>query len=132
MKVEFPVQKKARIEILPLIDIVFLLLVFFVWTASFHLVEQLLPSNLIAAAGQVPGLRARVVERVKDKDPPLSEGAQRSAASELARSLCRHCEQRYTARPNREGIRGAPPGGGVTRLSGERFGWTAECTSAGP
>jgi biopolymer transport protein ExbD len=40
------------VRMTPMIDVVFLLLVFFVWTASFHLVEQLLPSNLIAAAGQ--------------------------------------------------------------------------------
>jgi biopolymer transport protein ExbD len=32
----------------PLIDVVFLLLVFFVWTASFHVTERLLPSQLTA------------------------------------------------------------------------------------
>jgi len=31
MKIEFDVGKKARIEMLPLIDIVFLLLVFFIY-----------------------------------------------------------------------------------------------------
>ncbi len=31
MKIDFPTNKKARIEILPLIDIVFLLLVFFIY-----------------------------------------------------------------------------------------------------
>lgn len=36
----------------PMIDVVFLLLVFFVWTASFQIVEQVLPSNLSAQAGQ--------------------------------------------------------------------------------
>jgi biopolymer transport protein ExbD len=40
------------VRMTPMIDVVFLLLVFFVWTASFHIVEQLLPSNLIATAGQ--------------------------------------------------------------------------------
>jgi biopolymer transport protein ExbD len=35
-----------------MIDVVFLLLVFFVWTASFQIVEHLLPSNLMAVAGQ--------------------------------------------------------------------------------
>lgn len=35
----------------PMIDVVFLLLVFFVWTASFQIVEQVLPSQLSAAAG---------------------------------------------------------------------------------
>jgi biopolymer transport protein ExbD len=40
------------VKMTPMIDVVFLLLVFFVWTASFHIVEQLLPSNLIATAGE--------------------------------------------------------------------------------
>ena len=35
----------------PMIDVVFLLLVFFVWTASFQAVEFLLPSNLATATG---------------------------------------------------------------------------------
>ena len=35
----------------PMIDVVFLLLVFFVWTASISAVEYLLPSNLTPAAG---------------------------------------------------------------------------------
>jgi biopolymer transport protein ExbD len=35
----------------PMIDVVFLLLVFFVWTASFQTVELLLPSRLSAASG---------------------------------------------------------------------------------
>ena len=35
----------------PMIDVVFLLLVFFVWTASFHVVERSLPSRLMSAPG---------------------------------------------------------------------------------
>jgi biopolymer transport protein ExbD len=35
----------------PMIDVVFLLLVFFVWTSSFHAVETLLPSRLAAQTG---------------------------------------------------------------------------------
>jgi biopolymer transport protein ExbD len=35
----------------PLIDVVFLLLVFFVWTSSFQAVEAILPSRLSAATG---------------------------------------------------------------------------------
>jgi biopolymer transport protein ExbD len=38
----------------PMIDVIFLLLIFFVWTASFQIVEELLPSNLSAAAGTLP------------------------------------------------------------------------------
>ncbi len=36
----------------PMIDVVFLLLIFFVWTASFQAVETLLPSQLAAQVGQ--------------------------------------------------------------------------------
>jgi biopolymer transport protein ExbD len=35
----------------PMIDVVFLLLVFFVWTASFQIVEQILPSELSSQIG---------------------------------------------------------------------------------
>lgn len=45
----------------PMIDVVFLLLVFFVWTASFVIVEHILPSQLSAQTGQDP------IEQV---DPP--------------------------------------------------------------
>lgn len=45
----------------PMIDVVFLLLVFFVWTASFQIVEQILPSEMSALTGSDP------IEQV---DPP--------------------------------------------------------------
>jgi biopolymer transport protein ExbD len=35
----------------PMIDVVFLLLIFFVCTASFQIVEEILPSSLLAAGG---------------------------------------------------------------------------------
>ncbi len=35
----------------PMIDVVFLLLVFFVWTASFQIIEQVLPSQLVSQTG---------------------------------------------------------------------------------
>ncbi len=38
----------------PMIDVVFLLLVFFVWTASFQIVEQILPSEISAQLGSEP------------------------------------------------------------------------------
>jgi len=46
----------------PMIDVVFLLLVFFVWTASFQIVEHLLPSHLSAQAG--------TAESTIDQPPP--------------------------------------------------------------
>ena len=35
----------------PMIDVVFLLLVFFVWTASFQIIEHVLPSKMSAQLG---------------------------------------------------------------------------------
>jgi len=43
-----------EIKMTPMIDVVFLLLVFFVWTASFKIVEQVLPSSLSAVTGTEP------------------------------------------------------------------------------
>ena len=40
-----------EISMTPMIDVVFLLLVFFVWTASFQVVENMLPTSLLAVAG---------------------------------------------------------------------------------
>ncbi len=49
----------------PMIDVVFLLLVFFVWTASFQIVEQILPSELSAQMGSEP---AEVTEPTPESD----------------------------------------------------------------
>lgn len=38
----------------PMIDVVFLLLVFFVWTSSFQIIEQILPSEMSAQMGTEP------------------------------------------------------------------------------
>ena len=46
MKVRSPYSRKARIEILPLIDIVFLLLVFFIYAMLSMAVHRGLPVNL--------------------------------------------------------------------------------------
>ena len=39
-------RRELEIKMTPMIDVVFLLLVFFVWTASFQAIEYLLPSSL--------------------------------------------------------------------------------------
>lgn len=46
-------QRRSELDVkmTPMIDVVFLLLVFFVWTASFHIVEHLLPSSVSAVRG---------------------------------------------------------------------------------
>ena len=44
-------EDQCELEMTSMIDVVFLLLVFFVWTASFHAVEYLLPSSLSQKQG---------------------------------------------------------------------------------
>jgi len=39
-------RKTLQVAMTPMIDVVFLLLVFFIWTASFQVVEYLLPSSV--------------------------------------------------------------------------------------
>jgi biopolymer transport protein ExbD len=56
----FARRESLEITMTPMIDVVFLLLVFFVWTASFQVVEYLLPSEL----SSLPGNLAAV------EDPP--------------------------------------------------------------
>ncbi len=56
------------IQMTPLIDVVFLLLVFFVWTAGFQLAEQVLPSHVAAEA---PAVSAS--GDTTDTDPPPPE-----------------------------------------------------------
>ena len=46
MKVKLPIERKARIEMLPLIDIVFLLLVFFIYSMLSMAVHRSLPIDL--------------------------------------------------------------------------------------
>lgn len=57
-------QRRAGLDVkmTPMIDVVFLLLIFFVWTASFQIVEQVLPSQLSAATGNE--------STAADKPPP--------------------------------------------------------------
>ena len=50
MKVQLPAPKKARIEMLPLIDIVFLLLVFFIYAMLSMAVHRGLPVELPLSA----------------------------------------------------------------------------------
>ena len=44
-------QRDLEIKMTPMIDVVFLLLVFFVWTASFRMVELMLPSEVSVSTG---------------------------------------------------------------------------------
>jgi biopolymer transport protein ExbD len=44
-------RRDVDVKMKPMIDVVFLLLVFFLWTASFHIVEQVLPSTVSTRRG---------------------------------------------------------------------------------
>ncbi|MBM4089217.1 MAG: hypothetical protein FJ276_07280 [Planctomycetes bacterium] len=50
------IDRRGDLDIMmtPMIDVVFLLLVFFVWTTSFQIVERVLPSKLTAVSGTSP------------------------------------------------------------------------------
>jgi biopolymer transport protein ExbD len=47
-------RRDLDVKMTPMIDVVFLLLVFFVWTASFQIAELILPSSVSAASGTAP------------------------------------------------------------------------------
>ena len=47
-------RSDVDVTMTPMIDVVFLLLVFYLWTASFHIVEQVLPSSISAQQGSDP------------------------------------------------------------------------------
>lgn len=49
----------------PMIDVVFLLLVFFVWTASFQVIEHILPSEMSAQMGTDP---SEIVDPIPEQD----------------------------------------------------------------
>lgn len=44
-------SRELKLELTPMIDCVFLLMVYFIWTSSFGIVEEVLPSRLSVAAG---------------------------------------------------------------------------------
>ena len=44
-------REPLDVKMTPMIDVVFLLLIFFVWTASFHIVEHILPSSVSEIIG---------------------------------------------------------------------------------
>ena len=54
-------DRELEIKMTPMIDVVFLLLVFFVWTASFSIVENSLNAELTSQLGEM---------EVQQDDPP--------------------------------------------------------------
>lgn len=47
-------RRDLDVKMTPMIDVVFLLLVFFLWTASFRISEQVLPSDISASMTKTP------------------------------------------------------------------------------
>jgi biopolymer transport protein ExbD len=60
----FARRDPLEIKMTPMIDVVFLLLIFFVWTASFQVVEYLLPSELSSLSGN---------QGAEDEPPPEAD-----------------------------------------------------------
>ena len=48
-------RRDLDVKMTPMIDVVFLLLVFFLWTASFRISEQVLPSDISASTTEASG-----------------------------------------------------------------------------
>ena len=57
-------REPLDVKMTPMIDVVFLLLIFFVWTASFHIVEHILPSRVSEIRGD---------ESPRPNEPPPPE-----------------------------------------------------------
>ncbi len=66
MKVNLGVKRRARIEILPLIDIVFLLLVFFIYAMLSMAVHRGVPVNLPASSSSEIEKKLTVSVTIKD------------------------------------------------------------------
>ena len=66
MKVNLGAQKRARIEILPLIDIVFLLLVFFIYAMLSMAVHRGVPVNLPASSSSEIEKKLTLSVTIKD------------------------------------------------------------------
>jgi biopolymer transport protein ExbD len=60
-------RRDLDVKMTPMIDVVFLLLVFFIWTASFRISEQLLPSH-ISASSAAPSAASDVPAPEEDFD----------------------------------------------------------------
>lgn len=74
-------DRDLEIRLTPMIDVVFLLLVFFVWTASFHVAEQSLPATVSATGGNPDP--QQVPEDVEFDDVVIRISYQRQAAWSL-------------------------------------------------
>ena len=94
-------KKKARVEILPLMDVIFLLLVFFIYSMVFMAVHQGMPVNLPVSTTTAPENAAPVALTIQadssiyiDKDPVQYEA--------LTEMLVLRAEQEKLKNPDKE------------------------------
>ncbi len=85
MKVAFE-ARKTRIEIIPLIDVIFLLLVFFIYAMVSMTVHHGLPVDL-PSSEKAPLERGRLPSITVEKDGTLFLETERIALNDLGRSL---------------------------------------------
>ena len=86
MKVNLPKRKKARIELLPLIDIVFLLLVFFIYAMLSMAVHRGVPVNLPTSSSARIERQSLLSVTIKQSGEILVD-THRVALKDLARLL---------------------------------------------
>jgi biopolymer transport protein ExbD len=86
MKVNLGAQRRARIEILPLIDIVFLLLVFFIYAMLSMAVHRGLPVRLPASSSAEIEKNLTVSVTIKE-DGDIVLGTERISLTDLALRL---------------------------------------------
>jgi biopolymer transport protein ExbD len=57
------------LQLTPMIDCVFLLMVYFIWSSSFTITEQMLPAQLSRQSGRGSEATDRVLEPIEDFEP---------------------------------------------------------------
>ena len=91
MKVNLGAQRRARIEILPLIDIVFLLLVFFIYAMLSMAIHRGIPVNLPVSSSSRIEKELLLSVTIKDSGEILVDD-DRTPLKDLARLLKRRAE----------------------------------------
>lgn len=81
MRIAHSYTERRPVEMMmtPLIDVVFLLLIFFICTASFQIPEQVMPASLLGAGSTAPEIKIEpeiVLERIVVKVQPAQGGLQ--------------------------------------------------------
>ena len=92
MKINRGVQRKARIEILPLIDIVFLLLVFFIYAMLSMAIHRGIPVNLPSSSSSIIEKELLLSVTIKESGEILVDD-DKVSLKDLARFLKRRVKE---------------------------------------